>query len=244
MNIVDALLKVSLLGSSWVLYLLLSLSVISLGVMAERAIFFLRNSRGGGDALRTALLRALRANDPDTAERLLRDSGTVEGRAVAAAFAFRDGGGRGFTDALEAEMTRARHELERGTNYLGTIGNNAPFIGLLGTVIGVIIAFEQLGSAGARSGAMGSVMTGIAEALVATGVGLFVALPAVIAYNIVQGRIGAVEQNAYALGKLVSAWLETKERGGSVRSAVESAPSPAPVNAPDGRPALATGKGE
>ena len=67
--------------------------------------------------------------------------------------------------------------------FLGTLGNNAPFIGLLGTVLGVIEAFHQL-SGGPAKAAMGNVMTGIAEALVATGVGLFVALPAVVAYNV------------------------------------------------------------
>ena len=78
---------------------------------------------------------------------------------------------------------------------LGTLGNNAPFVGLLGTVLGVIEAFHQLGAAGQNKEAMGNVMAGIAEALVATGVGLFVALPAVVAYNIVQKKIGEIEAN-------------------------------------------------
>jgi biopolymer transport protein ExbB/biopolymer transport protein TolQ len=126
---------------------------------------------------------------------------------------------RAFTEALESELARARRELERGSNFLGTIGNNAPFIGLFGTVIGVIIAFQQLGSAAARAGSMDSVMTGIAEALVATGVGLFVAIPAVVAYNIIQKQISDVEQNVWVLGRLISASLETRERGGRVHSA-------------------------
>ena len=74
---------------------------------------------------------------------------------------------------------------------LGTLGNNAPFVGLLGTVLGVIEAFHQL-SGGPAKAAMGNVMSGIAEALVATGVGLFVALPAVVAYNVAQKRIGEI----------------------------------------------------
>jgi biopolymer transport protein ExbB/biopolymer transport protein TolQ len=217
MNIVDALLKVALFGSSWVLYLLLALSVISVGVVGERIVFFWRNSRGGGDELRTQVLTALRADHPERAEHLLRDSGTVEGGIVAAAMAFRDGGAGAFSDALESELSRARGELETGTNFLGTIGNNSPFIGLFGTVIGVIVAFHNLGTAAARAGAMGEVMSGIAEALIATGVGIFVALPAVIAYNMVQARIGRIEADVASLGRLVAAWIETHERGAMIR---------------------------
>ena len=64
---------------------------------------------------------------------------------------------------------------------------------------------------------MGNVMSGIAEALVATGVGIFVAIPAVVAYNVVQKRIGEIEGNALALVKLVTAYLKTRERAGLVR---------------------------
>ncbi len=66
---------------------------------------------------------------------------------------------------------------------------------------------------------MGSVMSGIAEALVATGVGLFVALPAVIAYNVFIKRIGDIEQSAISLGRLVAAWLETRAKGGQLQPA-------------------------
>ena len=159
--------------------------------------------------------------DEALVERVLLDSGTVEGSVVAAAFAFRDGGAGAIGDALEAELSHARKELDKGMNFLGTIGNNAPFIGLLGTVIGVIVAFKELGTAAGNQAAMGNVMTGIAEALVATGVGLFVALPAVIAFNIATKRIGDIEQDAQALGRLVAAWLEIRGRGGVIHQAGE-----------------------
>lgn len=239
MNIVEELLKIALLGSAWVLYLLLALSVASIGVMLERAWYFWRTSRGSGEALRLSLLRKLHADDPAGAEALLRGSGTVEGKAVAGAMQFREGGSRAVADALDAELARARKELERGMVFLGTIGNNSPFIGLFGTVIGVIVAFHELGTAAARAGAMGNVMSGIAEALVATGVGIFVALPAVIAYNMAQKRIGDIEQEAIALGRVVSAWLETKERGGSLQLALEPAGAKA---APQPTPTLAVAK--
>lgn len=231
MNIVDLLLKIALLGSSWVLYLLLGLSVLSVGVVIDRVIFFYRNSRRGGEALHRALYEALRSGDEEQAKRLLRDSGTVEGLVVARAFTFREGGAPGFGDALDAELARAKKTLEKGMTFLGTIGNNAPFIGLFGTVIGVIQSFHELGSGAARAGAMGGVMSGISEALVATGVGIFVAIPAVIAYNIGQQRIGEIERAAFTLGHVVSGWLEVKERGGTLRPSVDhhSAPTGTPA---------------
>ena len=117
-------------------------------------------------------------------------------------------------NALDASLGNARGQLQRSTYLLGTLGNNAPFIGLLGTVIGVIDAFHQLGDAGQNHGAMGNVMTGIAEALVATGVGLFVALPAVVAYNVLQKKISEVETGVLVLGKLAGAFAEARERAG------------------------------
>jgi biopolymer transport protein ExbB/biopolymer transport protein TolQ len=208
MNIVDTLLNIALLGSSWVLWLLLSLSVLSMGLTIERVIYFYRKGQSGGDDLRVKLLKQLNSGDLSGAEKLLRDSKTVDGSAVADAFPFRAGGARAFGDALESEVARRRKDLESGLNFLGTLGSNAPFIGLFGTVIGVIVAFHELGSAAAKAGAMGGVMSGIAESLVATAVGLFVAIPAVVAYNVAQKRIGDIEQDTLALGKLVQAWIE------------------------------------
>ena len=141
MPVVESLLQVARLGSAWVLWLLIALSVLSLATVAERLWFFQANRRRGGDALRDRVLAALDADDLAGARAALRESRTVEGQVVAEAFRFAEGGPAAFEAALDAELARARHALDRGLNLLGTIGNNAPFIGLLGTVIGVIVAF-------------------------------------------------------------------------------------------------------
>jgi biopolymer transport protein ExbB/biopolymer transport protein TolQ len=209
LNIVENLLKVALLGSTWVLYLLLGLSFVSLAAMLERWLYFRRQD---DPALREKLSQALLADDFPAAERALQSSPGVVAEALVAALRFKEGGAEAVADATDSELGRVRPELERGLTLLGTIGNNAPFIGLFGTVIGVIQAFSQLGAAGANKGAaMGNVMSGIAEALVATGVGIFVAIPAVIAFNLQQKRIADSEGRIAALSKLLCAYLKTKD---------------------------------
>ena len=85
--------------------------------------------------------------------------------------------------SISAEISR----LERYLGSLATLGNVSPFVGLFGTVLGIIRAFEAIAKTG--SGGIGTVSAGIAEALVATAAGLFVAIPAVIAYNYFVGRV-------------------------------------------------------
>ena len=210
--IVERLLKVALLGSSWVLYLLLALSVFSFSTMFERYLYFKRH-RVDFEALRKQLRKHLQDEDLEAAEKLLAASKAIEARVALEALRWSSGGPGAMTDAVDSELSRVKSELERGSNLLGTLGNNAPFVGLLGTVLGVIISFHALGDAGQNTQAMGGVMSGIAEALVATGVGLFVALPAVVAYNVIQKRIGEIESGALSLTKLLTAYVRAANHG-------------------------------
>jgi len=205
--IIERLLKVALLGSSWVLYVLLGLSVLSFSTMAERWLFFRRRAVDL-DVLRAELGKKLDAGDLDGADKVLEGSPSFEARVAREALRWAGCGVAAISDVVEYELARVKKELERGLNFLGTLGNNAPFIGLFGTVLGVIISFQRLGDAGRNTSAMGGVMAGIAEALVATGVGLFVAIPAVVAYNVVQKRIGEIETDSLALTKLITAYLK------------------------------------
>jgi biopolymer transport protein ExbB len=88
--------------------------------------------------------------------------------------------------ATRSFLAEERQQLEQGLTFLATIGSNAPFVGLFGTVLGIIQAFGQLS---AQQSGSASVMAAISEALVATAVGLLVAIPAVVAFNIFQRRI-------------------------------------------------------
>ena len=104
-------------------------------------------------------------------------------------------------ESMEGYLIGERQFLDRGLVVLGTLGNNAPFIGLFGTVLGIIMAFNDL--AANPDGGPSVVMAGISEALVATAVGLLVAIPAVIAFNGFNRMIKRRMANAEAIKKLV-----------------------------------------
>ena len=209
--LIEKLLKVAMLGSSWVMYLLLGLSVLSFGAMLERWFFFFKR-RGDFDDLCEKLVSALEKGDDQEAHEMLKKSKMLEASVIEPTMRLMPGGPEALEDAIESEMVKPRQEMERGCPLLGTLGNTAPFIGLFGTVIGVIISFQQLAVNQASNG-MSGVMAGIAEALIATGVGLFVAIPAVVAYNLVQKKIGDIDGNVTVLTKQITALLKAEANG-------------------------------
>jgi len=89
--------------------------------------------------------------------------------------------------AIQRASALTASDLKKGVNTLATIGTTAPFVGLLGTVVGIITAFQGIAATG--SGGLGAVSAGISEALVETALGLVVAIPAVWFYNYLTGRI-------------------------------------------------------
>ena len=91
--------------------------------------------------------------------------------------------------ALERQAAREVQVFKRGIGVLATVGSTAPFVGLLGTVMGIVNAFQMMASSG--SGGLGTVSAGIAEALITTAFGLLVAIPAVVAFNFLQGWVDA-----------------------------------------------------
>lgn len=104
---------------------------------------------------------------------------------------------------LEAREIEDRRELERGLGFLGTVGSNAPFVGLTGTVLGILAAFQSMGASGGGAGAQ--VMTSIAGALVATAAGLFVAIPAVVLHNHLQARVDWILEESRQLRAILVA---------------------------------------
>ena len=208
-DLVDALMNVAMLGTEWVLWLLLILSVLSFGAWIERWWFFRNNRRLAAQAVSVVEAALERGGVAEVCERLKTDE-SIEGRVVCQALRWTAGGAGAVQDGAAAALAAERPALERAQNLFGTLGNNAPFIGLFGTVIGVIIAFRHLGGDGTPgSAAMDLVMLGIAEALVATGVGIFVAIPAVVAFNVGQRNIAEVETRIERMVKLLAAWSQS-----------------------------------
>ena len=194
-------------GASWVLWLLLALSVASLAVMIERArLFWLR--RDDTASLLIDLHRLLAIDDVSGARARLKKSPSVEAAVADAGLGQWTRGPRAAEEAMAAATGLERARLERRLMFLGTLGNNAPFIGLLGTVIGVVGAFQELGraptaAAAATALAPERVMSTIAEALVATAAGILVAIPAVAVFNYFQSLVASAIASAETLGHVV-----------------------------------------
>ncbi|MSP91641.1 MAG: MotA/TolQ/ExbB proton channel family protein [Myxococcales bacterium] len=197
------------LGVDWVLYLLIILSVLSVAVIIERAVFLWRN-RVPVAALQPRLLAAL-DQGTQAALAVLAGHQGMAARVVHAGVSEMHRGPAAVGEIMAAVIATERKRYDRFLNFLGTLGANAPFIGLLGTVIGIMGAFAdlkvQVDTVGSSRSAM--IMGSISEALVATAVGLFVAIPAVVAYNQFRTRVKRAESDTEALSSILLAHLKT-----------------------------------
>lgn len=222
MNLVEWLKQIMVgFGAAWVMWLLLALSVISVAIMLERAWFYW-SIRDNLVELAKELRGLLRAGDIDGAIARLQRSPSAEAAVVVAGLMEADRGPKAAEEAMRGASAVQRMRLEKRLAYLGTLGNNAPFIGLFGTVIGVVMAFDELGrqnagpQAAANAASMApqvAVMSAIAEALVATAVGLAVAIPAVAAYNYFQRRTKATLANTDTLSGVLLSYLFAVQTG-------------------------------
>ena len=204
-------------GAGWILWLLAGLSAASLGVAVERWIF-LRTRDADLERTARGLDGFLADRDWTGAIERLEQHPTTAAAIAASGLRLADRGPAAVEKAMLSAVALERRKLERGLAFLGTVGNNAPFVGLFGTVVGVIHAFEELGhsapghaTAGAGQVASQAVMASIAEALVATAVGILVALPAVAAFNYFQRRVASILAGSEVLSNLVLAYLSSAD---------------------------------
>jgi biopolymer transport protein ExbB len=206
------------LGASWVLWLMLLLSVISLAIMLERAWLYF-SLRDDVEKLMRDLGKLLRGGDMEGAKKRLEQSPSAEAAVVVAGIVESDLGVEAAEEAMAGASALQRLKLEKRLAYLGTLGNNAPFIGLLGTVIGIVGAFDEfarpksLAPTGPSLNGLSvsdALMLHISEALVATAVGLVVAIPAVAAFNAFQRIVRATLANTDALGHVLLAHLKAR----------------------------------
>jgi len=196
MSFTELLGNVGLFGAA-VMCCLIALSIFSIALIVDKHRRFRLATRQsqqfkpafakflhGGEI--PALIEAARVNPTSHVAQVV-SAGILEYEGV------RQGGGDPVaslelvTSAIRDSMSESLIQLKRGLGFLATIGSTAPFIGLFGTVVGIINAFRGIAATG--SGGMGAVSGGIAEALVATALGIFVAIPAVVAFNHFTGKL-------------------------------------------------------
>ena len=168
------------------LWFLLVLFGICLLTIAWKAVYFLLNT-SRARTLQTAVNELVGGGEVDAFKAKLADLDGVEANVLKRALPYSVNGLETVESQMEVELGSGKRRMEFGLTFLGTVGANAPFVGLYGTVGGIIRAFRDLSAA--SDAGISSVIAGIAEALVATAVGLLVAIPAVVAFNYLQRQV-------------------------------------------------------
>ncbi len=187
-------------GARGVLLVLLLLSIWSVAIMFERKKAFkekagtakIQDAKKFIEAKNWSALRAWADANPSYLAGMIHAALSVDGN--------QSGKSESVDRAVQSYLSAQRIDLEKGLNVLATLGSNAPFIGLFGTVLGIIQSFGILSSQ--QGSAMNAVMLGLAEALIATAVGLFVAIPAVVSYNYFSQRLRNLTIEAQSLRDL------------------------------------------
>lgn len=206
-------------GAGWVLWLLVGLSVAAVAIIVERALFFLRSRDGAertdADVLSKGALAGLSGHQ------------SFEAQVLAAGLASQKEGTAVMERRMRSTLQRLRRNASSRLGFLGTVGANAPFMGLLGTVIGIIRAFQELDAS--QGEVTAGLMAEVGEALIATAVGILVAIPAVAAYNYFQQLIEARSQRAEASADNLLAAVQTEAlaTSGSVQ-ATKTMPTESP----------------
>jgi biopolymer transport protein ExbB/TolQ len=195
-------------GAEWVMVLLIGLSIISVAIVLERLLYFAIR----GTARTPDLLPLLSKGRLEEARMRIGNRKGLEADVARAALAAAPGGPGSVEQAVSCAIAQARPTYERSLSFLGTLGNNAPFLGLFGTVVGIIKAFSDLAVGGAKGVGASVVMAGISEALVATAAGILVAIPAVVAFNGFQRWLRTLVCRAESVGHALAVYLERDDQ--------------------------------
>jgi biopolymer transport protein ExbB len=201
MGITEQFLKFALLGAEWVMVVLVICSIMSISVIIERAVYFMK-LRGDFGEFTKELTERL--NSQDSLEKTAAwcaGHQMLEANVAAIGLERSKDGRKAMEDTMNATIIASKTKLDKGLTLLGTLGNNTPFIGLFGTVIGIIQAFHALSSSNASGPEV--VMASISEALVATAVGLMVAIPAVIAFNVISRAVRTKIANSETIARII-----------------------------------------
>ena len=217
-SLIQIFTKLAGLGAEWVMWLLLGLAALGVISGFERVYLFM-STRVDVTGIARRLISALEKGEVDKARALVKTGKAMEERVISDALSMYERGADAVEEVANASLIRERQRYERALSFLGTVGSNGPFIGLLGTVIGVILSFAELGRN--PKGGLEVVGPGISEALVATAVGLLVAIPSVISFNLFKSMLKNRANNTDFLLRLVIAQLRRNDGGAPIAAEAE-----------------------
>jgi biopolymer transport protein TolQ len=205
----ETLFKIAEGSAQGILYLMGVMSILSVAIIIERFLT-LKKISASSNGMARGFRSAIENQSLDQIQELSKEGRSLEARALGHGLAFvKNHGPNGLDELFNSYKSIERPGLEKNLNLLGTIASNAPYVGLLGTVMGIMKAFNDLANAPGQGNEV--VMAGIAHALVSTALGLAVAIPAVMAFNFFQKKVGHVLSNIDAARDLCLAY--TKSRG-------------------------------
>lgn len=206
----DSMFKIAEASANFILYFMGFLSIVSFAIIAERFLT-LRKLGANSKTLETKFRDVIETQSPEKVATLTQYQDAVEGRALVYGLnhIHKNESSAGLDELFSSFKSMEKPKLEGNLYILGTIASNAPYIGLLGTVMGIMKAFNDLGNAPGQGNEV--VMSGIAHALVSTAVGLALAIPAVIAFNFFQKKVSLILNNIDASKDLCMLYSKTKK---------------------------------
>lgn len=186
----DRIFAIAHYADAGVLYLLITLSIVSIAVIIERYIR-LRSVSQKSQAQKATLEGVLSSVQINHLPEVQLDPASLEGKAMKYALNHMEQNGlKGLEETFDTYVQFQQPKLERSLTFLATVGSNAPYIGLFGTVLGIMKSFHDM--AHATSAGQQTVMAGISAALIATAAGLLVAIPNILAYNYFQKQVKSI----------------------------------------------------
>lgn len=226
-SIIKAFENFASLGAEWVMWLMVILGFAMIILAIERFLL-LSKTRVHAPEIARELVEFLDQGRAKLAQAKLADGVSMEQRVLFDGLARYERGHMYVEQIMLSTLTRERQRYNRYLSYFGTIGNNTPFIGLFGTVIGIILAFKKLGED--PKGGLEVIGPLISEALVATAVGLLVAIPAVVLFNWFKSEVKERVNNTEFLMRIVLAHIgERDDRAAELVESVKSASAAAEI---------------
>ena len=205
----ESMYKIAEASANFILYFMGFLSVVSLAIIVERFLTLSKISRNS-KSIGLKFQEVISTQDTSKMNELSNYNQSLEGKALGYGMNYlKKHSENGLDELFSSFKTMEKPKLEGNLYILGTIASNAPYIGLLGTVMGIMKAFNDLGNSPGQGNEV--VMSGIGHALVSTAIGLALAIPAVIAFNFFSKKVSLILNNIDATKDLCLLFSKSKK---------------------------------